>query len=99
MEEILLFNKFLSIVDICLSCENTARESCAMVRRWRFFGDFLGLVFSASRVSTNVIGRRIRPYPFAFFILLATKCISFFRMCIVQCRWFNFNEVELGHIV
>jgi len=25
------------IVDTCLSCEDTARQSCAMVARWRFF--------------------------------------------------------------
>jgi len=30
--EILLFNKFFPIVDTCLSCEDIARQSCAMVR-------------------------------------------------------------------
>jgi len=38
------------IVDTCLSCEDIARQSCVMVPRWRFFGDFLRPVFSASRV-------------------------------------------------
>jgi len=42
--------RFLPIVDICLSCEDIARQSCAMVRRWRIFDDILRLVFSASRV-------------------------------------------------
>jgi len=28
---------FFPIVDICLSCEDTARQSCAMVSKWRFF--------------------------------------------------------------
>ena len=28
---------FFPIVDICLSCEDIARQSCAMVPRWRFF--------------------------------------------------------------
>jgi len=37
---------FFSIVDICLSCQNTARQSCAMVRKWRF----LRPVFSSSCV-------------------------------------------------
>jgi len=37
VEEILLLNKFCPIVDTCLSCEDIARRSCAMVRRWRFF--------------------------------------------------------------
>jgi len=34
---------------MCLSCEDIARQSCAMVPRWRFFGNFLGLAFPASR--------------------------------------------------
>ena len=38
---------FFQIVDICISCEDTAWQSCAMVLRWRFF---LHPVFSASRV-------------------------------------------------
>jgi len=33
MEDILLFNNFFRIVDTCLSCEDIARQSCAMVRR------------------------------------------------------------------
>ena len=32
--EILLFNKFFPILDRCLSCEDIARETCAMVHRW-----------------------------------------------------------------
>jgi len=44
VEEVLLFNKFFS--DICLSCEDIARQSCAMGHRRRF----LRPVFSASRV-------------------------------------------------
>jgi len=38
VEEILLLNKFLPIIDTCLSCEDMARQSCAMVPRWLFFG-------------------------------------------------------------
>ena len=41
---------FFPIVDTCLSCEDIARQSCAMVPRWQLFGDFLRAVFSASRV-------------------------------------------------
>ena len=37
VEEVLLRNKFFPIVDNCLSCEDMARQSCAMVPRWRFF--------------------------------------------------------------
>jgi len=50
VEEILLVNKFFPIVNTCLSCEDIARESCAIVRRWRFFASFLRPVFPASRV-------------------------------------------------
>ena len=50
VEHILLLNKFFPILDTCLSCEDIARQSCAMVPRWRFLGTFLRPVFSASRV-------------------------------------------------
>jgi len=50
VEEVLLFNNFFSIVDTCLSCEDVARQNCAMVPRWRIFASFLRPVFSASRV-------------------------------------------------
>jgi len=50
MGEILMLNKFFQIVDTCLNCEDIARQSCAMVPRWRLSGDFLHAVFSASRV-------------------------------------------------
>jgi len=41
---------FFPIVDTCLSYEDIARQSCAMVRRWRLFGDFLCPAFPVSRV-------------------------------------------------
>jgi len=50
VEDILLLNKFFPIVYMCLSCEDRARQSCAMVPRWRFLATFLRPVFSASRV-------------------------------------------------
>jgi len=51
VDEILLLDKFFfPIVDICLSCEDIARQSCAMVARWRFFDNFLRPVFAASPV-------------------------------------------------
>jgi len=50
VEEILLFNTIFPIVDTCFSYEDTARQSCEMVPRWRIFGGFLHPVFSASRV-------------------------------------------------
>ena len=50
LEEILLLNRFFPIVDTCLSCEDIARQSCAMVHRWRFLATFLRPVFAASRV-------------------------------------------------
>ena len=48
--DILLLNKFFPIVDTCLRCEDIARQSCAMVPRWRFLATFLRPVFSTSRV-------------------------------------------------
>ena len=48
VEDILLLSKFFPIVDMCLSCEDIARQSCAMVPRWRFFDDFFRPVFAAS---------------------------------------------------
>ena len=41
---------FFPIVDMCLHCEDIARQSCAMVPRWWFLATFLRPVFSASRV-------------------------------------------------
>ena len=41
---------FFPIVDTCLSCEDIARQICAMVPRWRFLATFWRPVFSASRV-------------------------------------------------
>ena len=41
---------FFPIVDTCLSCEDIARQSCAMVPRWRFLATFLRPVFLASRM-------------------------------------------------
>jgi len=38
--EILMLNQFLPIVDMCPSCEDMARQSCAMVPRWRFLTTF-----------------------------------------------------------
>jgi len=48
LEEILLFNNYFPIVDTCFGCEDTARQSCAMLPRWQIFGDFSRPVFSAS---------------------------------------------------
>jgi len=50
LEDILLRNNFFPIVDTCLSCKDIARQSYAMVSRWRFMATFLRPVFSASRV-------------------------------------------------
>ena len=48
--DILLLNKFFSIVDTCVSCEDIARQSCATVPRWRFLATFLRPEFPVSRV-------------------------------------------------
>jgi len=41
---------FFPIVDTFLSSEDIAGQSCAMVPRWQFFGDFFRPAFSASHV-------------------------------------------------
>jgi len=41
---------FVPIVDMCISCEDIARQSCAMVPRWRYLATLLGLAFPVSRV-------------------------------------------------
>jgi len=43
---------FFPIVNTCRSCEDIARQSCAMVPRWRFLATFLHPIFSASACRT-----------------------------------------------
>jgi len=43
---------FFPIVDTCLSCEDTARQSCAMVPTWRIFGHFCVIYFQRAACST-----------------------------------------------
>ena len=37
VDKVSMFNKFFPIVDICLSSKDIARQSCAIVPKWRFF--------------------------------------------------------------
>jgi len=39
---------FFPIVDMCFSCEDIARQSCAMVPRWQFFAS---CIFSEPRAA------------------------------------------------
>jgi len=59
MGEILLVNKFLfQVVDTCLSCKDIARQSCAMVPRWRFLATFCVLYLQrapCSRFQTCIL--------------------------------------------
>jgi len=48
VEQILLLNKFFTIVDMCLGCEDIARQNCAMVPRWRFLATFWVLHFQGA---------------------------------------------------
>jgi len=52
VKQILLFKNFFLTVDIYLSCEDIAQQSCAMVRRWRLFGDFCVVYFQWAACST-----------------------------------------------
>jgi len=47
---------FFPIVDMCLSCEDRARQTRGMVPRWRLFGDFF-----ASCISSELCAARFRP--------------------------------------
>jgi len=49
--EILLFNNFFAIDDRCFSCEDIARQSSAMVSRWRIFVFFCALYFQRAACS------------------------------------------------
>ena len=50
--EILLFNMFFRLsIDACLSCEYIARQSCAMVTKWRIFSDFWSCISSEVRAA------------------------------------------------
>ena len=50
LEDILLLNSFFSIFDTCLICEDIARQSCAIVLRWRFLATFCIPCFSPNRL-------------------------------------------------
>jgi len=52
VEDILLLKSIFPIVDMCLSCEDIARQGCVMVPRWRLFGDFWVLHFQRAARST-----------------------------------------------
>jgi len=53
LEDILLLNTFFPIVDACLSCEEVARQSCAMVPRWRFLATFLRPLFQRAAYAAH----------------------------------------------
>jgi len=58
VEDILLLNRFFLIIHTCLSCEDIARQSCAMVPRWRFLATFCVLCFqraACSRFQTCIL--------------------------------------------
>jgi len=68
------------IANTCLNCEDVAGQSCAMVPRWRIFGDFLRPVFSASRmqhVSDLHPKFALRFVPVVFWHLLSF-CVALF---------------------
>ena len=55
---------FFPIVDTCLSCEDTAWQSCAMAPRWRFFGNFCILYFQRAACSSSDLHSKfaLRPH-------------------------------------
>ena len=61
VEEVL--NKFFPIVNTCLSCEDMARQSCAMVPRWRLFASCVYSELSASRFRPTFKNRTKAQHP------------------------------------
>ena len=51
--KVTLFKGFFPIVDMCLSYEDISRQICAMVPRWRIFGDFLVLHFQRAAYTVH----------------------------------------------
>jgi len=64
---------FFLIVDMCLSCEGIARQSCAMVHRWRFFAS---CIFSKPRAA------HFRPA--SYFYTKATPCVQVWQTSNLQ---------------
>jgi len=63
VDEILLFNKFFPIVDTCLSCEDSARQSCMMVpRHGDFFIIFASCISSVQHISDLHSNFALRPH-------------------------------------
>jgi len=54
VKEILLLDRFFPIVDMCLSCEDIARQSCPMVRRWRILAIFAYCIFSEAHADMHL---------------------------------------------
>jgi len=59
VEEVSVFNKLFPIVNICLSCEDTAGQSCAMVPKWQFFAS---CIFSVQIISYMHSKFTLRPH-------------------------------------
>ena len=53
VEEVSMFNKFFPIVDTCLSCEDTARQICAMVPKWLFFASCICSTFQTCILNSH----------------------------------------------
>jgi len=57
-----IINSFIPIVDKCLSCEYAARQSCAMVPKWRFFASCIFQRAACSRLSDLHSKFALRPH-------------------------------------
>jgi len=55
VEEVLMLNEFFPIVDTCLSFEDIARHSCAMVPKWRFFASCISSEPRAAQFHTCIL--------------------------------------------
>ena len=88
VEDILLLNKFFPIVDMCLSCEDIPRQSCAMVPRCRFLA-------TQKSLSNNIIKctwRTIFTSCYAYFVSIreskqASAAWMTDMMVVLSIRW------------
>ena len=62
VRDIAALTSYFPIVNTCLSCEDTAWQSCTMLRRWRLFGDFLRPASRVQHVSDLHPKSALRPH-------------------------------------
>jgi len=73
---------FFPIVDTCLCCEDTARQSCTMVPKWRFFAS---CIFSEQRAALTRT-QNVSEYMLVFVLCLVFLSVAEFTGMITACH-------------